>query len=641
MNRPPASLSGFGACSQAAGQRSQALLEFALVLPLLLMLLFGIMDTALIFQSWLTVENIARLSVRYAVTGQYDTTYCVDSVADPDSDACAGTNYIQEQNEARLQTIMNNPHGYAYRQAYVLFRDPDAVDVGSDNLFDAENEIGYFRVTVCSSRDANGNGNHEDDFTFYAPTRNEYSRCTPNDDPGDPGDRIIIAVDFAHPLLTPFLNRVWPSVHLFAYRQGIVEMFRVPRVIALPPLIGVPTSTPSNTPLPTSTPTNTATATYTSTALPIYIEIVSPDPDGVVITSVSQTLFEAIAYNPPYGTNNGDGIANIRFWFSGPSGIPSRTESQLRYCAFSGNGPCQPISAVMDYTTLLNGEYTMYAQATGVDGRTSVIVSKRFILQLPPTPTPTATRTFTPTPLPSCSNIFVNQTSLSSNKFNVRVRNDNSATAYLTSSVMTWSSPYSPPLYFDYFTFGRTYYNPRDSVYTSPITWTSDMGGSPDPLAGGGSQITWGARFVLNGAPAFHGSYSVTLTFNFPGWGDCVLSSSISRYTPTPTFTHTPTRTPTITRTPTRTLSPTITRTPTRTLSPTITRTPTRTPTRTNTPTRTLSPTITNTPTITRTPTRTPTHTPTNTPTNTLPVTSTSTRTPTRTPTKTPTLGGG
>ncbi len=621
LSRPPVR-------SQASGQRSQALLEFALVLPLLLMLLFGIMDTALIFQSWLTVENIARLSVRYAVTGQYDTDYCLDSDADPDFDACAGENYIQEQNEARLQSIINNPNGYAYRQAYVLFRNPDAVDVGSDNLFDDENEIGYFRVTVCSSRDANGDGDHTNDFTFYAPTRNEYARCVPDQDPGDPGDRIVIAVDFAHPLLTPFLNQVWPSLHLFAYRQGVVEMFRVPRVIALPPLIGVPTSTPSNTPLPTSTPTNTATATFTSTALPIYIAIVSPDPDGQVITAVNQTPFEAIAYNPPYGTNNGDGIARIRFWFSGPSSIPARTEAQRRYCAFGGDGPCNFISSALDYTTLLNGEYTMYAQATGVDGRTSVIVSRRFILQLPPTPTPTVTSTFTPTPLPSCSNLVINQTRLNGDDFQVRVRNNNLATAYLTSSVMTWSSPYSPPLYFDYFWFGRTYYNPSGNITTSPVSWSSAMGGIPDPLPGGGTEIRWTADFDLMGQP-FHGSYSVTLTFNFPGWGDCVLSSSISRYTPTPTRTRTPTRTPTITRTPTRTLSPTITRTPTRTGSPTFTRTPTRTPT------RTLSPTITRTPTRTATGTATPTRT------NTVPATSTRTPTPTITPSPSPTTDIG
>ncbi|MFZ5818281.1 MAG: TadE/TadG family type IV pilus assembly protein [Chloroflexota bacterium] len=623
MNRRPTSL---------PGQRSQALLEFALVLPLLLMLIFGIMDTAMLFQAWLTVENIARQSVRYAVTGQYDTAYCVDTPDDADLDACAGENYIPEQNAARLQTLIDNPNGYAYRQSVGLFfHDANITDQG---------QIGYLDVTVCSSRDANGNGDHTDDFTFYAPNRLEYARCTPTEDPGDPGDRVIIAVDYNHPLLTPFLNKAWPYIHLSAYRQGIVEMFRVPRVIALPPLVGLPTSTASNTPPPSATPTNTATATLTSTALPIYIEIVSPDPSGQVITNVNQTPFEAIAYNPPYGTDNGDGIQSIRFWFSGPSSIPARTEGVLRYCAFSGNGPCNYISSVMDYTTLVNGEYTMYAQATGVDGRVSVTVSKTFIINFPPTPTPTATRTFTATPTPSCTNIYVNLTRLYNDDFQVRVRNDNVATAYLTESNMTWSSPYAPPLYFNLFSFGRTYYNPTGSVYTSPVEWETADGGSPEPLYGGTQRI-WSADFDLMGQP-LHGSYSVVLTFTFPDWGDCVLpAASTDRYTPTATLTRTPTRTPTrtlsptITRTPTRTLSPTITRTPTRTGSPTITRTPTRTGSPTSSPTRTLSPTVTRTPTRTATGTNTPTRT------NTVPATSTHTPTPSGTPSKTPTIGGG
>ena len=54
----------------------QSLVEFALVLPVMLLLLVGVMEFARIFQAWLTVENAARTAVRYAVTGQYDTDYC-------------------------------------------------------------------------------------------------------------------------------------------------------------------------------------------------------------------------------------------------------------------------------------------------------------------------------------------------------------------------------------------------------------------------------------------------------------------------------------------------------------------------------------------------------------------------------------
>src|SRR5512137_2049588 len=56
--------------------RAQATIEFMLALPILLLLIFGIIDFALLFQAWLSVQNVARQAVRYAVTGEYNPSYC-------------------------------------------------------------------------------------------------------------------------------------------------------------------------------------------------------------------------------------------------------------------------------------------------------------------------------------------------------------------------------------------------------------------------------------------------------------------------------------------------------------------------------------------------------------------------------------
>ena len=57
---------------RAGPRRGQTLVEFALTLPILLLLLFGVIEFGRIFQAWVTLQNAARAAARYAVTGQWD-----------------------------------------------------------------------------------------------------------------------------------------------------------------------------------------------------------------------------------------------------------------------------------------------------------------------------------------------------------------------------------------------------------------------------------------------------------------------------------------------------------------------------------------------------------------------------------------
>jgi hypothetical protein len=259
---------------------AQALLEFALALPILLMLIFGIIDFALIFQAWLSVQNIARQTVRFAVTGEYDDTLCSDYDPLNPAAACTGTDYQTKQDAARLATIQRA----ATQWEVGLFKN------GTTN----QAAEGYLNVTICSNRDADQNGIA--DFSYSLPTMggSVYSSCSPRQDAGGPGDKVYVFVDFNHPLLTPFLSQVWPMIHLVSYREGIVETFRTSRSIVQPgeglqpsdtPM--PPTSTASNTPIPsvtplpsgTPSPTPTASSTPTLTPTTTNTPTVTPTPD--------------------------------------------------------------------------------------------------------------------------------------------------------------------------------------------------------------------------------------------------------------------------------------------------------------------------------------------------------------------------
>ena len=225
-------------------KHAQAFLEFALVLPVLLLLLFGIFEFARVFQSWLVVTNSARIGVRYAVTGAYEPHFCTAAIdsngnglvcgAEPDKDA-----RIIEEDAARLLSI----YEVTTNSAAGILRDSTVI---------SKTTPGYFHVTVCTS-----SGGH-----VYHPLPDDY--CSPSDHPGDPSHgpaRVLVSVTYEHPIILPLIVNFAPSVTLHAERTGILEQFRVARVLGLPPNINLPTATPA----PTATPVPTATSSPTPT----------------------------------------------------------------------------------------------------------------------------------------------------------------------------------------------------------------------------------------------------------------------------------------------------------------------------------------------------------------------------------------
>jgi len=206
--------------------RAQGLVEFAIILPVLLVSIFVLIEFGRLFHAWLAVENGARYGVRYAVTGEYDPQYCAHGAS------ADGVCQMEEDEPlARIASI----HDVVWAGSTSILRtDEDEVNPEQST---------YFNVLVCDPADlivpGSTYGTHD---------------CPPSEDPGDPGEKVLIVVEFNHPLVVPLLNSVWPQLRLTSMREATVETFRIEQAEGTPPVFQSPTPRPTNTPMPTNTP---------------------------------------------------------------------------------------------------------------------------------------------------------------------------------------------------------------------------------------------------------------------------------------------------------------------------------------------------------------------------------------------------
>ncbi len=302
------------------------MVEFALTLPIVLILTFGVIEFARLFQAWVTLQNSARSAVRYGVTGQWDPESVqshlpgapsgavdetiLDSLVpctggydalfmdhwgidcDPQDDEHQGL----RKDLARLPSIVDRARVGA---SGINLRDGDNIvgltspngPVNSSNTGD-EGRPSWFHVWICSSRPTiitetynPANPTYVKSGSRYQPSPDRRNRIcgvresqtppgygpvvgTNQYDAGGPGDILEVVVHYNAPLITPMAALLgWTDlgdyVYMTAQRVGVNESFRAVRAVNLPPQLQLPTFTPSETPLPTNTPVPSATATYT------------------------------------------------------------------------------------------------------------------------------------------------------------------------------------------------------------------------------------------------------------------------------------------------------------------------------------------------------------------------------------------
>ncbi len=281
------------------------MVEFALALPVLLLLLFGVIEFGRLLQAWMAIQNAARFGIRYAVTGEYNLSYCqlaaetlgyedadtfgtspasydckvqrtyCESLPEPQQDDC---DYSQMTSELEDWARLPSTRDAARTGAAGAALDDDPTTSGDYLTYLITHDIlhlgditdsGYYHITICSNRDGDGDGGA--DFARNPDTDPETCLDISDptwvymDDAGGPGDRVRVTVRYIHPMILPLISSVWPQAPLTAWREGVVEQFRVSRISGVGGQIGF---APTNTPRPTDTPTITPVPTDTYTPIP-------------------------------------------------------------------------------------------------------------------------------------------------------------------------------------------------------------------------------------------------------------------------------------------------------------------------------------------------------------------------------------
>jgi hypothetical protein len=156
----------------------QALVEFALIITVLLMIIFLIIEASRILWGWITVQNAAREGARYAITGQFDGTGCAVSDLPKFTYLCP---LVPSSTEYRTASIIDRTHrgltGLPLNELSGVFED--------DN---------YYLIEVWGV--------------------DEFGQLQPNFG-GIPNNPVVVRAIYRVPIITPFFRPILPSIPVF------------------------------------------------------------------------------------------------------------------------------------------------------------------------------------------------------------------------------------------------------------------------------------------------------------------------------------------------------------------------------------------------------------------------------------------
>ena len=180
--------------------KGQTMVEFMMMLPLILTLLFGIIEGARIFHAWVSVENSVRYGSRSAVTGSWNEEDCIELFGSDCGDDDQGE-------QARLLSV---------EKAAIAGSAAILMDESAD--FD---DPGYFNVTICSNP-----GHLEPPNSTFDPHQCLDDAGNPFEYAGDPGEYVMVVIDYNMPVILPIISSWWPQIRFSSFAGTFLTAIR-------------------------------------------------------------------------------------------------------------------------------------------------------------------------------------------------------------------------------------------------------------------------------------------------------------------------------------------------------------------------------------------------------------------------------
>jgi regulation of enolase protein 1 (concanavalin A-like superfamily) len=284
-------------------QKGQGVVEFALISPVLLLVILAIIETALIFQGYLTVQHAAREAARWAVTYKPDRGM-IDETTPCDGIVCNPYESDQEYWSRRVRMIKN----IAVDRAVGLRIDDTHLGLSSTDFDSFSSVANFYGVQVWGypSFDEPDGGWTENDLS---------------DHPGLPGLPVRVRVTHNVELLDPLMRAIVPRVRVVAQSEMINEGTQAGYGNVAPPALPPPPPLPSpdweigitDTPVPPDwasptpiNPDNTSTPTATPTPTPTGTPTATPTGPFIALSNYhvmpTQVILVDVAQHPSPGT---------------------------------------------------------------------------------------------------------------------------------------------------------------------------------------------------------------------------------------------------------------------------------------------------------------------------------------------------